>query len=124
MGTVFLRDLRVRTVVGVEEHERKSPQEVLVSLDLDVDLEPAAASDDLSLAIDYAAVARAVGEHAAAARHLLLEALAGSIATLVLLRFPLARAVTVRIEKPAAVPGARGVGVELRRRAPGSFLAP
>lgn len=124
MGTVFLRDLRVRTVVGVEEHERRSPQEVLVSLELDADLEPAAAADDLSLAIDYAAVARAVVEHGATARHLLLEALAGSIATLVLGRFPLARAVTVRIEKPGAVPGARAVGVELRRRAPGSFLAP
>ena len=122
MGVVFVRDLRVRTVVGVEEHERRSPQEVLVSLDLAADLEPAAASDDLTLAVDYAAVARAVADHAAAARHLLLEALAGSIATLVLDRFPQVREATVRIEKPGAVPGAKSVGVELRRRAPGSFL--
>jgi dihydroneopterin aldolase len=93
-----------------------------VNLDLDADLEPAAASDDLAFAVDYAAVARAVSDHAAAARHLLLEALAGSIASVVLDRFPLVRAVTVRVEKQGAVPGARAVGVELRRRAPGSFL--
>jgi hypothetical protein len=28
----------------------------------------------------------------------------------------------VRVEKQGAVPGAKAVGVELRRRAPGSFL--
>lgn len=115
MGIVFVRDLCVRTVIGVEEHERKEMQEVLVSLDLEADLEPAAATDDLSRSVDYAAVAALVREHAAAVRFRLLEALAGSIAALVLDRFPLLRAATVRIEKPSAVTGARAVGVELRR---------
>ncbi len=114
MGIVFVRDLRVKTVVGVEEHERKESREVLVSLDLEVDLDPAAASDDLSRSVDYAAVAALVREHALAARFRLLEALAGSIATRVLAGFPLVRAATVRVEKPGAVPGARSVGVEVR----------
>ncbi len=114
MGTVFVRDLRVRTVIGVEEREREGTQEVLVSLDLDADLDAAAARDDLARSVDYAAVAALVRDHAAAARFRLLEALAGSIATLVLDRFPLVRAATVRIEKPGAVPGARAVGAELR----------
>lgn len=114
VGAVFVRDLSVRTVVGVEEHERREAREVLVSLDLEADLEPAARSDDLAHAIDYAAVAGLVREHAAGARFRLLEALAGSVARIVLDRFPQVRAATVRIEKPGAVPGARAVGVELR----------
>jgi dihydroneopterin aldolase len=116
VGIVFVRDLRVKTVVGVEEHERKESREVLVSLDLEVDLDPAAVSDDLSRSVDYAAVAALVREHAAASRFRLLEALAGSIATRVLARFPLVRAVTVRVEKPRALGDARAVGVELHHR--------
>ena len=115
MGIVFVRDLRVRTVIGVEEREREAPQEVVVNLDLEADLEPAAATDDLTRSVDYAAVAALVQEHATTARFRLLEAFAGSIAALVLRRFPLVRALAVRVEKPAAVPGARSVGVELRR---------
>jgi dihydroneopterin aldolase len=115
VGIVFVRDLRVRTVIGVEERERKAPQEVVVNLDLEADFDAAAKTDDLALSVDYAAVAALVQEHAATARFRLLEALAGSITTLVLGRFPLVRALTVRIEKPGAVPGARSVGVELRR---------
>ena len=115
MGIVFVRDLRVRTVIGVEEREREAPQEVVVNLDLEADLEPAAGTDDLTRSVDYAAVAALVREHATTARFRLLEAFAGSIAALVLRRFPLVRALAVRVEKPAAVPGARSVGVELRR---------
>jgi len=115
VGIVFVRDLRVRTVVGVEERERMAPQEVVVNLDLEADLDAAAATDDLTRSVDYAAVAGRVREHAAGTRFRLLEALAGSIAGLVLDGFPRVRAVTVRIEKPGAVAGARTVGVELRR---------
>lgn len=115
MGIVFVRDLRVRTVIGVEERERKAPQEVVVNLDLEADLESAAVTDDLARSVDYAAVAALVQEHAATARFRLLEALAGSIAALVLGRFPLVRSLAVRVEKAGAVPGARSVGVELRR---------
>ena len=114
MGTVFVRDLRVRTVIGVDDREREKPREVLVSLDLEADLGPAAATDGLARSVDYAAVAALVREHAAAASFRLLEALAGSIATLVLERFPLVRTATVRIGKPGAVPDAGDVGVELR----------
>jgi dihydroneopterin aldolase len=115
VGLVFVRDLRVRTVIGVDERERTAPQEVLVSFELETDLEPAAASDDLALAVDYAALADLVRAHASGARFRLLEALAGSLATLALERFPGVRAVTVRAEKPRALPDARTVGVELRR---------
>lgn len=116
MDLVFLRDLSVRTVIGVDERERAAPQEVLVTLELEADLGAAAATDDLSCSIDYSAVATLVRQHAEASRFRLLEAFAGSIATLVLERFPPVRAVRVRVEKPRVIPGARSVGVELHRQ--------
>jgi len=116
VGRIFLRDLRVRTVIGVEESERRAPQEVLVSLDLELDVEPAAASDDLADALDYAALSAVVVGHGARSRYRLIEAFAGSVAALALERFPRLQGVTVRVEKPQAVPGAKTVGVELQRR--------
>ena len=115
MGLVFLRDLRVQTLIGVGEHERREMRHVLVNLELETDLEPSAASDDLRDSVDYAAIASRVRDHASTSRFRLLEALAGSIATLVLDGFPLVRAVTVRVEKPGAVAEVRTVGVEVRR---------
>ncbi|HEX5136715.1 MAG TPA: dihydroneopterin aldolase [Planctomycetota bacterium] len=114
MGVVFVRDLSVETVIGVAEHERAEPREVLVNLEMEVDLDAAAASDDLAHAIDYAAVADAVRAHALESRFRLLEAFAASIAQLVLARFPGVDAVSVKVEKAWAVPGARSVGVRLR----------
>lgn len=115
MGTVFLRDLSVETVIGVGEEERAAPREVLLDVEMEADLGAAAGSDDLAHAIDYAAVAETVRAHAKASRFRLLEALAGSIADLVLGRFGAVQAVTVRARKESAVPGARAVGVTLRR---------
>ncbi len=115
MGTVFLRDLSVETVIGVGDEERAAPREVLLDLEMEADLDAAARSDDLARAIDYAAVADLVRAHAKTSRFRLLEALAGSIADLVLEGFPAVRAVTVRARKARAVPAAREVGVTLRR---------
>jgi dihydroneopterin aldolase len=115
VGVVFVRGLRVETVIGVEEHERRAPREVLVDLEMEADLDAAAQSDDLSRSVDYAAAADLVRAHARESRFRLLEALAGSIAALLLDRFPGVTAVAVRAEKAGAVPGARAVGVELRR---------
>jgi 7,8-dihydroneopterin aldolase/epimerase/oxygenase len=115
VGIVFVRDLSVETVIGVGEHERLAPREVLVDLEMEADLEAAATSDDLAHSIDYAAAADLVRAHGRASRFRLLEALAGSIAALVLDRFPAVKSVSVRVEKAWAVPGARAVGVTLRR---------
>jgi dihydroneopterin aldolase len=117
VGVVFVRGLSVETVIGVGEEERSSPREVLLDVEMEADLDDAAASDDLGCAIDYASVADLVRAHARALRVRLLEALAGSVADLVLARFPAVSAVTVRAEKAWAVPGARSVGVSLRRTA-------
>jgi dihydroneopterin aldolase len=116
VGLVYVRDLRVSTVIGVGEHERRAPRELLVSLSMEADLDRVAASDDLADAIDYAGVAALVRDHAGKARFRLLEALAGSLATVVLRNFPRIDAGTVRVEKPAALPEARATGVEIRRQ--------
>ena len=114
MDRIIVRELRIRCIVGVLPHERTTPQEVLVSLEVGTDLAPAARSGELRHTIDYAALAGATRELVVAGRFRLLETMAEAVAGLVLQQ-PHAREVRVTIRKPAAVPEARDVGVEIVR---------
>lgn len=110
-----VRDLLVRAVIGVHEHERRERQDLLVNLELELDLARAADSDDLADTVDYGALARSVVSHVEESRFRLLERLAGSVAALCLESDARVQAVTVRVDKPRALRYARSVAVELRR---------
>jgi FolB domain-containing protein len=112
---ISVEGLRARTIVGVHEWERRERQDVSIDLDLEVDLGPAATSDDLAETVDYGALSRAVVAFAETSRCHLLERLAGSIADLVLEHSARVHAVTVRVDKPNASRLARTVAVRLRR---------
>ena len=114
---VAIDDLRVSCVVGVHPWERRSPQQVRISLSMAVDLAPAAASGRLADTIDYADLADAAAAEAQRGRHRLLESLAEALAGLCLRR-PGVREARVRVRKPAAIRGAQAAAVEVVRRRP------
>ena len=53
MGKVFINDLVVRGIIGVNDSERESPQEIVINLDLFTDLRRAGATDDIADCVDY-----------------------------------------------------------------------
>jgi dihydroneopterin aldolase len=112
--TIFLRDLRVETVIGIWDWERKIRQIVSIDLELAADIRQAAASDSIDDALNYKAVAKRVQEFVGASNFHLVETLAEKIATLILDEFPVP-SVQVRVNKPGAIRGARDVGVLIRR---------
>jgi len=113
MFTICISELEVFYRVGVPEAERAEPQRLLVTVEMDVDAERAAASDELSDTIDYYRVSRdllALGEGRS---WKLLERLCAEIAELVLERYaPLAVRVEVR---KFIIPEARYVAVRCER---------
>jgi FolB domain-containing protein len=113
---IFIRDLLVRGIVGVNPEERESRQDIVVNLDLWVDTRRAARTDDIADAVNYRSVCKRVIEHIEAASPMLVERLAGDIAKIVLTEFGVAR-VRVRVEKPGALRFALSVGVEIERTA-------
>ena len=115
---IFIRDLRLRAIIGVDDVERERPKEILLNLELETDLTAAARSDALEDAVDYQALTEQVARHVQASRHRLLERLADSVAQLVLESFPAVDAVTVRADKPGALPSADSVAVQIRRTRP------
>ena len=115
MDQVFIRGLEVETVIGVYDWERTIRQRLLLDLDMAWDIRAAAAQDDLSQTLDYAAVSQRVLDYVSASRFELIESLAERVAALVLSEFgvPWLR---LSITKPGAVPAATGgVGVTIER---------
>lgn len=117
MDTVFIRDLRVETVVGIFDWERRIKQTVILDLDMSADIRRAAHSDRIEDTLDYKAVAKRVSQFVSAAQFQLVETLAEQIAALVIKEFQVAH-VKITLHKPGAVSGSRSVGVNIERHAP------
>ncbi|PWG64923.1 dihydroneopterin aldolase [Sediminicurvatus halobius] len=117
MDTVFLKGLRIESVIGVHAWERAIRQRLELDLELAVDTAAAAGSDRLEDAVDYAALADTLQREAAAADCQLLEALAARLAAAVFAGHG-GRWLRLTLNKPGAVPAARGVGVTIERTAP------
>jgi dihydroneopterin aldolase/D-erythro-7,8-dihydroneopterin triphosphate epimerase len=112
--TIFIKDLLIRTVIGVHDWERKARQDVLINIEMDVDARLAGQSDDFHDTVDYRAVAKRVIEFVQASEFQLVEALAQGVAGLCLEDTRVER-VRVRVEKPGALRFARTVGIEIER---------
>ncbi|MCJ7585201.1 MAG: dihydroneopterin aldolase [Anaerolineales bacterium] len=121
MDSIFIRDLRVRGILGVHDWERQQPREILINVTLFTDTRRAAETDDLADCVDYSQTAQKIRAlvapqtaGAGGAERFTVEALAEDIANLCLSQ-PGVQKVTVRVEKPGAVEGAESVGVEIER---------
>lgn len=115
MDKVFLRDLRIDTVIGIWEWERHVRQTVSLDLEMATDVGRAAAGDDIAAALNYKEVAKRLIEFVASSRFELVESLTEAVARIVVTEFGVAW-VKVSIAKPAAIEGSREVGVSIERR--------
>lgn len=114
MDQVIISDLRLRTVIGINEEERSHLWDILVNLVLYSDFSTAGKSDDIEDCVNYATLASMVQDYVERSRKHTVEALAEDIARLCL-NIPRVQGVRVRVEKPGAVPFTRLVGVEIER---------
>jgi 7,8-dihydroneopterin aldolase/epimerase/oxygenase len=87
---------------GVFQEESKLGQRFFISLTADLDLAAAGRGDDLSKTVHYGEMTDLAVRIATLQRFRLIEALAEAIAGEILAGFPLIKAITVRIDKPAA----------------------
>ena len=114
MDKVFIKDLLVRGIIGINDWEREKPQDILINIVIHTDLASAGESDDITESVNYKTIAKKAQARAETARRLTVEALAADIAKLCL-EDPAVYKVRVTVEKPNAVRFARSVGVEVER---------
>lgn len=112
--TIFLSDLRIETIVGIWDWERKIRQTVSVDLELGADIRRAAKSDDIEDTLNYKKVAKRVQQFVSESEFQLVETMAEKIAETILAEFDVPW-LRVRVNKPGAIRGARDVGVLIRR---------
>jgi len=114
MDQIHVKDLLLRTIVGINEEERRNRQDVLINLTLTADTRPAGLSDEISDAVNYRTITKRVIRMVEASRFYLVERLAAEIAAICLADKRVAAA-RVSLEKPGALRFARSVGVEIVR---------
>ena len=114
MDIIFLQDMKVETVIGIWEWERKIRQTVSIDLEMSADIRKAAASDNVADTLNYKSVAKRVQAFVAESSFQLVETLAEKIAAIVLEEFAVDW-VRVRVNKPGAIRGAKGVGILIER---------
>jgi dihydroneopterin aldolase len=114
MDIIFLHDLKVDTVIGIWEWERKIRQTVAIDLDMAADIRKAAGTDSVEDTLNYKLVAKRVQQFVADSSFQLVETLAERIAEIIRDEFEVSW-VRVKVNKPGAIRGARDVGVLIER---------
>lgn len=114
MDIIYLRDLRIDTVIGIYGWERQVKQTVVLDIEMGADIRKAAASDAIDDTINYKAVAKRLIQFVGDSEFQLVETLAEHVAAILLQEFhiPWTR---VQVNKQGAVRGARDVGVIIER---------
>ena len=111
---ILIKDLHLRTIIGINDEERTDRQDVLINLIVETDTRPAGQSDDIADAVNYRTLTKEIIELVETSRFLLVERLAEEIARLCLSDVRVER-VSVTVEKPQALRFARSVGVSIER---------
>ena len=114
MDIIYLHDLRIETVIGVNDWERRIKQTVVLDVEMGTDTRRAAAADRIGDTVDYKAVAKRLIAFVGSSNFFLVETLAERIAAILMDEFkvPWCR---LRLNKQGAVRYVRDVGVIIER---------
>jgi len=114
MDIVYLKDLRIDTIIGIYDWERRTKQTVILDIEMGTDIARAAASDDIEDTLNYKAVAKRLFDFVGNSEYQLVETLAERVADLLLEEFNLPW-LRLSVNKRGAVRGVRDVGVIIER---------
>ena len=114
MDIVYIRELEIRTIIGIFDWEREQRQVVSLDLEMAANNKAAAATDTIEHALDYKAVAKRLIDFIEGSEFFLVETLAERVASIVMDEFDVPW-VKLRLGKPGAVTGSKDVGVIIER---------
>jgi len=114
MDIVFIKGLRVDTVIGIYDWEKAMRQPIVLDVEMGADVRRGAASDRIADALDYKAVSKRLKQFIGESRFELVETLAERCAAIILDEFSVPW-VRLTLNKIGAVSDAEGVGVIIER---------
>ena len=111
---IYIRDLALRCIIGVNNDERTEKQDVIINVILFTDTRKAGQSDNLEDSVDYKMVKKTILFLVENSEFLLIEKLAEEIAK-VCLDDSKVQKVNVTVDKPGVLRYTRSVAVEIVR---------
>ncbi|MDH4609612.1 dihydroneopterin triphosphate 2'-epimerase [Pseudomonas sp. BN102] len=112
MARIRVKDLRLRTFIGIKEEEILNKQDVLINLTILYPAEEAVQGNDIEQALNYRTITKAIIQHVEENRFALLERLTQEILDLVMAN-PSVRYAEVEVDKPHALRFAESVSITL-----------
>ena len=114
MDIVFIEDLRIDTVIGIYDWERRVRQTLSFDIEMAFDNTVPAASDDIALTLNYKDVSKRLIGYVSESSFGLVETLAERCVAIIRDEFGVSW-VRLKLSKPGAVRGAKAVGVRIER---------
>ena len=111
---IYIKDLRLQTIIGIFGWEREVRQEVSIDLEMTFDCKRAAKTDAIEDTIDYKKITKGIIKFVEESEFQLQETLAEGIADLVKNEYKVG-SLKLRVSKPGALRHAEDVGVIIHR---------
>ena len=111
---IYIKDLRVQTIIGIFGWEREVRQEVSIDLEMVFDCKRASKTDAIEDTIDYKKITKGIIKFVEESEFQLQETLAEGIAALVKNEYRV-NSLKLRVSKPGALRHAEDVGVIIHR---------
>lgn len=112
MARIRVKDLRLRTYIGIKEEEINNKQDVLINLTILYPSVDAVEVNDIEHALNYRTITKAIIAHVEGNRFALLERLTQEILDLVMTHQAV-RYAEVEVDKPHALRFAESVSITL-----------
>ncbi len=112
LARIRVKDLRLRTYIGINEDEILNMQDVLINLTVLYKAVDAVRDNDIDTALNYRTLTKAVIAHVESNRFSLLERMTQEILDLVMSR-PSVEYAEVEVDKPHALRFAESVSITL-----------
>lgn len=110
-----IKNLRFSAIIGVHEWEKQVARQFVMQVVLEYDATQAAATDEVTFAVDYTTVEARLMQIAASRHWHLIETLAEAAAALLLEEFPAITHAAITLEKPQAMSHSESVSVTTQR---------
>ena len=112
--TIYIKDLRVETIIGIFGWEREVRQQISMDLDFEFDVSVPGKSDSIDDTLDYKKITKSLIAFIESSDYKLIEALGEGIVDHLKSKFGIKK-VKLRLSKPGALRFSKDVGIMIER---------
>ena len=115
MAVIKIKNLRLRTIIGIFDYEREHKQDIIINMKILFDDKKAASTDDINDTVDYKKMTKKIIAEVEMSEFFLLEKLASFILDIIMEDQKVLGA-KIKVDKPHALRYADSVAIEKSRK--------